>query len=242
MATYKIAPTDLTFLLDQCPLCFVRKVKHKIVLKTAFPSIFHDIHDVVEKGAHAGEPADFDIPGEYFDRPDKTTIASAPLPVGNDFVVLNGREDKLGAIQADDSFLLVDLKTSKPKPDYERLYWRQLMSYYTIRQNPADTANFRNVSGMGLLWIQPEIYVDLKREMQRLHAVGSFIDALLENMNLDKRLLTSWKYEYTPIEIDQEAFDALLVDVVDLLNTPLPDIMPGDKCGPCLWARQIANL
>lgn len=132
MTTYNIAPTDLTFLLNDCPRCF----HHKVVNKSArfyspMPSVFNKI-DACMKAAYDGA----EILGATLETKN-VTVKSTPVSITPTIeLVIGGRMDAIGTF-ADGELLVLDFKTSAMKDEYSELYWRQLMAYTTALENPA---------------------------------------------------------------------------------------------------------
>ena len=59
---YKISPSDLTFSWDGCKYCFYLKVKHNIVLRGIFPSIFTKMANLTSE-FYLGKPTSEISPG-----------------------------------------------------------------------------------------------------------------------------------------------------------------------------------
>ena len=158
---YKLSPSDLTFLWDGCKHCFYLKVKHNIVYRGGFPSIF---------GKMANLTSDF-----YQDKP--TSEISPNLPTGrmkfkekyvksrpiavpglSAQAFIRGRFDAVIEFE-DGSYGVVDYKTSEAKDEHAAFYSRQLSAYAYALEHPAPKAlKLSPISRLGLYVITPERY------------------------------------------------------------------------------------
>lgn len=132
MSTYNIAPTDLTFLLNDCPRCFHHKVVNKSNrFYSPMPSVFNKI-DSCMKAAYDGT----EVLGATLTTK-SLTVKSAPIRISPTIdLIIGGRMDAIGAF-SDGELLVLDFKTSAMKDEYSDLYWRQLMAYVTALESPA---------------------------------------------------------------------------------------------------------
>lgn len=211
----KLAPSDLTFLWDECQRCFWLKAKGVLKRPSApFPKIFTRLdgqtkdyffgkraEDMAE-GLHAGRVA-------FGDR----WVRSAPLAVpGHDVgVVIGGRIDTALAFD-DGTYGVIDFKTSEPKPEHVMFYGRQLHSYALAVENPAPGAlELSPVTQLGLLCVEPIAMVDL-----------------------DGDVAYKGSSHFLEIERDDDAFMAFLSQVLYLLERPEPpERAPG--CSYCSY-------
>jgi hypothetical protein len=155
---WKLSPSDLTFLYGTCRRCFYLKHARKSPRPQApFPTIFRSIDGVIKRrfcGARSEDLIASAPPGEitHVDR----WVRSAPWhPTGSaSACVLRGRID--AAIAADGGGLVViDFKTTEPKPDHAAFYARQLEAYAHALEHPA-TGVTASVTGAGLVVFSPE--------------------------------------------------------------------------------------
>lgn len=150
MTTYSIAPTDLTFLLNDCPRCF----HHKVVNKSSrfyspMPSIFNKI-DSCMKAAYDGS----ELLGAVL-ATQNVTVKSTPISITPSIdLVIGGRMDAIGTFP-DGKILVVDFKTSALKDDQSDMYWRQLMAYATALEHPAKGSSV-SVKQLALIPVTPE--------------------------------------------------------------------------------------
>jgi PD-(D/E)XK nuclease superfamily len=214
----KLAPSDLTFLWEECQRCFWLKARG--VLKRPagiFPKVFTMLDNQTKDffyNKRAEEMADGLRPGRvaFGDR----WVRSRPLSVpGHDTKVsLQGKIDTALAFD-DGSFGIVDFKTSEPKASHVDFYGRQLASYVLAAENPVEGAlDLSPVTQLGLLCVQPVAMI----------AVGD--DVAYKGTT-----------HFLEIERDDDAFRAFLSQVLFTLEKPEPPAA-GQRCGYCSY---VAN-
>jgi hypothetical protein len=155
-----VSATDLTFLWDDCPRCFYRKV----VLgepkpRSPFPAVFGRI-DRAMKTSLVGRRAEEVVPGAP---PGVITgadrwVRSAPMSVPGrpGQLVIRGRIDAL--VVGDDGVVtVVDFKTTDAKECRLPAYSRQLHAYATALEHPGSGRSV-TVSALGLLCFAPEAF------------------------------------------------------------------------------------
>ena len=155
---WRLSPSDLTFLYASCRRCFYLKHAHRSPRpQSPFPTIFRTIDGAIKRGISGTRSEDLLAgapPGEitHVDR----WVRSAPWhPRGSaSACVVRGRID--AAIAADGGGLVViDFKTTEPKPDHAAFYARQLEAYAHALEHPA-TGVPAPVTGTGLVVFSPE--------------------------------------------------------------------------------------
>jgi PD-(D/E)XK nuclease superfamily len=150
MTTYNIAPTDLTFLLNDCPKCF----HHKVVNKSArfyspMPSVFNKIDSCMKAAYDNAE-----VLGSVL-ATKSITVKSTPISITPTInLVIGGRMDAIGTF-ANGETLVVDFKTSALKTEHSDMYWRQLMAYAMALENPAKGSSVV-VRQLALIAVVPE--------------------------------------------------------------------------------------
>ncbi|MEP0805684.1 MAG: hypothetical protein HRF47_09355 [Chloroflexota bacterium] len=115
---YRLSPSDLTFLWDECPRCFYLKVKHDFRRPAVpFPSIFTTI-DGLMKDFFQDQPTEALEtnlpPGRVLFSGKRVQSAPLTLPGHAETCVLSGLFDSL-LVFDDGSYGIVDFKTSAPK-------------------------------------------------------------------------------------------------------------------------------
>ncbi len=222
MTLYKLSPSDLTFTWDECKYCFYMKVKHGVVLRTAFPGIFGKMANLTSEfyqGRSAQEisqtlPAGIVMYREKF-------VKSAPIsfPGVVSQCYINGRFDAV--IEFDDgSYGIVDYKTSEAKDEHVAFYSRQLTAYAYALENPAPNAlSLSPISRMGLFVITPDRYEQTNAG---------------ETAYINKR---TWM----DVPRDDKAFLGFLGEVMAVLDNPTPPIS-SENCALCSYRKMMQEF
>jgi hypothetical protein len=156
----KLSPSDLTFLWDECKRCFFLKYKRKISRPFGvMPGIFGTI-DKLMKDFYSGKATSeisIDLkPG--FIRFGERWVESEPLRLPGHSLTfsIRGKFDTIVAFD-DDTFGIVDFKTSQPKPYHIAFYGRQLHAYaYALEHAAPGRFAVRPISILGLLFFSPD--------------------------------------------------------------------------------------
>ncbi len=222
MENWKLSPSDLTFLWDECKRCFYLKV-HQNFRRPGlpFPKIFGKI-DLLMKDIYLEYSTKKISP----DLPEGKTImtgrwvTSDPIstPDGKNSVFIRGIFDTVVRFE-DGSYGVVDFKTSEAKQEHIEFYGRQLMAYAYSLEHPAPgKLHLSPVSHLGLLYFEP--------------------NAMLEKPpdELDLRGATRW----VEIKPDEAAFMAFIQEVLSLLAQPEPPPANPD-CGFCAYRDAARN-
>ena len=159
---WTLSPTDLTFLWEECPRCFYRKVALREPRpRSPFPTVFSRI-DRAMKDFYLGERAEVLVPGMptgVIGGGDRWVKSVPIVPPGCDSACLiRGRVDVLVACD-DGSVGIVDFKTAEPCPGSLDKYSRQLHAYALALEHPARGAPVR-VGTIGLLCFSPDRFQD----------------------------------------------------------------------------------
>jgi hypothetical protein len=218
---WKLSPSDLTFLWDECPRCFYLKVVHGINRPWgAFPKIFNRI-DKLMKHYFEGKPASQispSLPGGVVRFGEKwVTSQLIQLPGHPTACFIKGKFDVVVEFY-DHSYGVVDFKTSEAKPEHVRFYSRQLHAYAYALENPtAGGFGLQPISHLGLLCVEPVLMDGAGQD--RIAYVG------------DATWLDCPK--------DDVGFLAFLDKVLSLLELPSPP-PPNPNCGWCEY-REAAR-
>jgi hypothetical protein len=214
-AVVKLAPSDLTFLWDECQRCFWLKARGVLKRPSApFPRVFTMLDNQTKDfffNKRSEEMAEGLRPGRvaFGDR----WVRSRPLPVpGHDTKVkLQGKIDT--ALSFDDgTFGIIDFKTSEPKAGHVPFYGRQLHSYALAAEQPLEgSLELPSVSQLGLLCVEPVAMI-----------------------GVDDAVAYKGATHFLEIERDDDAFYAFLSQVLYLLEKPAPPD-PAPKCGYCAY-------
>lgn len=209
--TFRLAPSSLTYLIEECPACFYRHSHGDRRPATPFPSVFSKM-DRDQKAAWLGRatselsPA---LPGGTITS--GTWVASAAIDLGDVLVVIRGSTDSLLAFD-DGSYGVVDFKTVIPTDTQVALYGRQLHAYALAMELPGKPWEApKQVSQLGLLAFPPE-------------GMAHLDDG-------------TWVYlthpDWLPVQRDRDGFLDFLESVGTLLASGQPD--PNPDCPFCQW-------
>ena len=218
MTLYKLSPSDLTFLWDECPRCFYLKVARKFSRSgSPFPSIFNKIDGLMKNYFEGRSTADLhpDLPPGVVKFGEQRVQSQAiELPGHESSCYLVGKFDTVVQFE-DGSYGVVDFKTSQPRPTHQAFYGRQLHAYSWALENPAPGKfSLQPISRLGLLVVEP---VDLQQIDGRIAYLGD----------------VTWQ----EIPRDDNTFLAFLGQVLALLDQPEPPA-PGEKCEYCRYREE----
>ena len=222
MQNWKLSPSDLTFLWDECKRCFYLKVKHNFRRPgLPFPKIFSKI-DLLMKDIYLGHSTKKLSPN----LPEGKTImsgrwvTSAPIPAadGKHASYIQGIFDTV--VQFDDgTYGVIDFKTSQAKMEHVEFYGRQLMAYAYALEHPAPgKLHLGPVSRLGLLYFEPQDM--LETPPNQLDLLGP----------------TKW-VEIAP---DEGRFLEFIGVVNDMLSQPEPPAA-NPKCAFCTYRDASRN-
>lgn len=224
--SYRLSPSDLTFLWDECPRCFYLKVKHNFRRPAVpFPSIFTTI-DGLMKGFFQGQSTqtlDASLPaGHVLWASRRVQSVPIALPGRRETCILAGLFDSLLAFD-DGSYGIVDFKTAAPKAHHVAFYGRQLHAYAYALEHPADgQLHLTPISRLGLFIVEPN-------EMTR---------------QADGRIAYVGQVTWLEVPRDDAAFLNFLSEVMGLLEAPAPP-PAAETCAWCAYrqsARQQAEF
>ena len=156
---YKLSPSELTFLYNECKRCFYLKKVHNISQPSIpLPSVFSKIAGLLKdyydgkrtEELHPNLPPGTVKYGEKFIESQNICLLGH-----NDTCYIKGRFDVV--IEFDDgTYGVIDYKTSNPESEYSELYSRQLHAYAYTLENPASgSLELTPVSMLGLLYFYP---------------------------------------------------------------------------------------
>ena len=218
MNLFKLSPSDLTFLWDECPRCFYLKVVHHFNRPASpFPSIFSKIDSLMKRYFEGRSTLDLhpDLPPGQVRFGDRW-VKSMPimLPGHGAGCYLQGRFDSVVEFE-DGSYGIVDFKTSTPRKSHLAFYGRQLHSYAWALENPAaGKLGLHPISRLGLLVVEP---MAMEQVSGRIAYLGD----------------VTWQ----EIPRDDDTFLAFLGQVMAVMENPAPPD-PGDQCDWCRYRDQ----
>jgi hypothetical protein len=207
--TVFVSPSDMSWLYDRCKRCWRRKIDGCKIGEDKLPGVFRDIDNGMKNAITIPVLQAHGIPAVSF--VGKERVKSSPLITSGVEIVVSGYLDKLVLLD-DDTFGIVDYKTSAPRTDNFTRYWRQLSGYQYAVENPHD--------GQG-------------REVSRLDLIVFNANAGRFTINEDlHRAAQTGKVEQYEIEINRSKLFRLLEDMGKVAASPeLPPA--GNYCEVC---------
>ncbi len=221
--SYRLSPSDLTFLYDKCKHCFVLKVKYGIAQPSiSLPAIFTKIAALQKDFFSGKRTEDFcpQLPPGVVKYGEKRVRSRAlEVPGHTSTCFLAGRFDVVAELDSG-SFAVMDFKTGNPSEEKSEMYARQLRAYAMALENPApDALGLSPISTLGLLYFTPDAYGQSPEFRQRLEG----------------------QLHWVAIERDDAAFMSLLKDITALLEGPMPEARP-DTCDWCAFRVQTEGF
>ena len=195
---FKLSPSDFGFLYDECKRCFYLKVKHNFNRpRSIMPSIFIKIDGIMKDYFEGKSPKDItaELPDgkvEFGDR----WIQSKPFldkKTGNRCFIKGKTDTVLGF--NDNTYGVVDFKTSNVKDGNVEKYSRQLHAYSLALENAEPgKPSLKPISRIGLFVVEPNLFLKnedneyLFKNIVRWQEIPrndiSFFDFLREVMSL----------------------------------------------------------
>ena len=214
--SHKLSPSDFAFLWQECKRCFYLKVVRNFGRpRSGMPGIFSVI-DSRMKDCFQGERTERIVEG----LPPGTVafgekwVQSAPIEIpGRDSTIyIKGKFDTIIRFD-DDTYGVVDFKTSAPKKTSIFMYARQLHAYaYALENAAPGKFALSPVTKLGLLVYQPDEFANLGGGSASL-----------------KGALTWWE-----IKRDDAAFMKFLGDIHKVLELEEPP-EPNENCLFCQY-------
>ena len=211
---FKLSPSDLTFLWEECGHCFYEKCQGLCERpRTPMPGVFTRI-DAAMRGFYGGKGTSWispTLPPGMVDCKEWRLVSQdIEVPGHTARCWISGRTDCLLCFH-DGTYGVIDFKTANPKDEHASLYVRQLWAYAYCMEHPGTRSPLMApVSHMGLLCFEPE-------KMQMLIDEGPM--CLLHGRPV-------WK----PRPWSESAFLEFLGTVMDVLErADPPDANPGCK-------------
>jgi len=216
---FKLTPSELTFLWEDCKRCFYQKVVNNAHRPwSPMPKIFTRIHSLLEEWADGkrtevlapGMPTGIVAHGEKW-------VQSTPIPIPGCQAqcFIRGRFDTVVKLD-DETFGIVDFKTCSRQDKHLKLYARQLHAYAMALENPAEGRfSLSPISKLGLLVWEPNMFSDTNDAMA---LEGSF--------------------DWIELPLDVPGFMEFLSDVLEILEQPMPP-EPSPRCEFCSYQHVL---
>ena len=187
---WKLSPSDLTFLWDECKRCFYLKVRHNFRRPAAaFPKIFGKI-DLLMKDIYLGQSTKKISP----DLPEGKSILSGSWVTSQPFgldthknsAYISGIFDTLVQFN-DGTYGIVDFKTTKPSPGQVAFYSRQLHAYAYALEHPAPGKLSRApIEKLGLLCFDPTTMLENPTAILNLGGPAIWVECPLDKSGFEK--------------------------------------------------------
>lgn len=216
---WKLSPSDFAFLWEECKRCFYLKVARNFNRpRSIMPKIF-TIIDSQMKNYYSGKRTEEIAEGAS---PSIVTfsekwVESKPIEFSGRSITcfVRGKFDTIVKFD-DDSYGVVDFKTSQTKSEHIPLYSRQLHAYAHALENP-NSGNFSvsPISRLGLLVFEPKKYTQGKTGVVGLAGDVSWIE----------------------VPRDDKSFMKFLDGVLDILDSPEPPLH-SSECGWCKYREE----
>ena len=213
---WKLSPSDLTFLWDECKRCFYLKVRHNFRRPSApFPKVFGTI-DLLMKDIYLGgstKKISAELP-EGKSIMSGRWVTSEPCNFGDheNTAYLSGIFDTLVMFD-DGTYGIVDFKTTKPSPGQVDFYSRQLHAYAYALEHPAPgKLSYNPISRLGLLCFDPSKMDEAPAGTLSLSGPATWVE----------------------IPLNTAGFESFMGEVLTLLEQPqIPDANP--DCSFCAY-------
>ena len=154
MTMYKLSPSDFAYLYEECKHCYYLKVRRGIDRpKGVFPAIFGAINTRIQGnmvGKDLRELSD-KLPAGIVES-QEGFVESQVIPGTKAYI--KGKYDLLVRLP-DNSYMVIDLKLSKPDEEKITKYQSQVWSYVYAFEHPAEVAP-RKITKAGLLVFYPD--------------------------------------------------------------------------------------
>lgn len=222
MKTFKLSPSDFAFLWKECKRCYW--LKHAMSIPrpyTPMAKIFNTIDGGMQSFFQDKVLSEIDpsLPNiKVIGKNLSCTSEAIPFEDLGAQVYVHGKTDGVGEDLDKKGFVIIDYKTSMPKPEHLLIYAAQLHSYAFAFSKAAENANsFSPVTRMGLLVYEPKTF-DVQGVSAQLHG----------------------EITWTEIEMDKKWFKNMLHEVAELLMQPEPPDA-SENCSFCNYVDAIQN-
>lgn len=215
---WKLSPSDFAFLWKECKRCFYLKARGFYRPQPIFPKIFNIIDEKMKIyfGGQRIENLVTNIPGgiiKYADEWVESQLINFRGIQSSCFI--RGKFDSI--IQFDDeSYGVIDFKTSEINEDHINLYSRQLHAYAYSLENPAHGKfSYSHISKLGLIIYEP------KRFSCKLNHEAALLGDI----------------RWFEIPHDNEDFLKFLYDILTILDKQEPP----EPSSTCEWCKYRDN-
>lgn len=220
MKTFKLSPSDFAFLWKECKRCYWLKYAQSISRPfTPMAKIFNTIDGGMQSFFQGKVLSEIDpsLPNiKIIGKNISCTSEAIPFEDLGAQVFVHGKTDGVAEDLDNKGYVIVDYKTSMPKPEHLLIYAAQLHSYAFAFSKAAENAiSFSPVTRLGLLVYEPKTF----------NVDG--VDAQLNG-----------KITWAEIDMDKKWFKNMLHEVAELLmQTEPPESSP--ECSFCKYTNAI---
>jgi CRISPR/Cas system-associated exonuclease Cas4 (RecB family) len=152
---YKLSPSDFAYLYEECKHCYYLKIRKGIGRPSSpFPAVFSAINSRLQGnmvGKDLRELSDT-LPAGIVESQEQFVQSDVPPGIN---VFISGRYDLLVRL-SDGTYMVIDLKLSKPDEEKITKYQSQLWSYIYAFEHPAK-GEPKQITRTGLLVFYPDI-------------------------------------------------------------------------------------
>jgi hypothetical protein len=155
---YRIAPTDLVYLWDDCRRCFYDKIKHGFARPVTFSPDFSYADRAMKRAFESDEIVDLGVGPRFRVHSQGVHVESVAIPFANSGLTLSfaGAYDALVVTENEERFI-VDFKTTTQE-DGRLLKFRRQMACYVLAVERPKHRVLREpmaIDGMALLIFEP---------------------------------------------------------------------------------------
>lgn len=220
MRIFKLSPSDFAFLWKECKRCYWLKYAQSIPRPfTPMAKIFNTIDGGMQSFFHGKVLSEIDPSLPKIKVIGKNMSCTSEAMQFEDLgaqVYVHGKTDGLAEDLENEGYVIIDYKTSMPKPEHLLIYAAQLHSYaFAFSKASGGALAFSPVTRLGLLVYEPKIF-----------------DVNGVNANL------SGQITWTELDMDKKWFKQMLHDVAKLLMQETPPESNPD-CPFCKYSNAI---
>lgn len=218
MRTVYLAPSDLKYVLDECPRCWWLKTRGIQTLREPMPNVFREMDKSMKASIGVDEVKAFGIPAVH-EIPFGRIARTLEFPEHGVKIQIRGYLDKAFELE-DETLAVIDFKVSFSEKADLTTYARQLHCYVSCIEDPINIA--REVTNICLIVFAPS---------------GKFrIDRRQDNVVFAAQ--TGILHHY-PLELDRVTFYEQIEAIAKLAGGELPG--PGHGCVRCHSVNEVTT-
>lgn len=223
MKVFKLSPSDFAFLWKECKRCYWMKYAKSTPRPFApMAKIFNTIDGGMQAFFQGKTLSEIDPSLPNIKVIAKNVPCTSEAMQFKDLgaqVFVHGKTDGVGQDMDTKGYVIIDYKTSMPKPEHLLIYAAQLHSYAYAFTKAAENANsYKPITRMGLLVYEPQ-------------------DFSVEGVDAQLKGQITW----TEIDLDKKWFKDMLHEVAELLMQPEPP-ESSSNCSYCKYIESIKSM